>query len=314
MILWGKTSGGKRRFRCEKCLRTSIKKRLDVSERNIEVLFERWLLQTETLERVAKYFKTKASAVKRKFEKLWNIKISPLVYKGDGKILMVDGIILKKNCCILIAIDGEGIPITWYACSRENFESWMRLFGLVKKQGVTHPLCIVSDAQKGLIQARKWVFGNVPHQRCMTHVVRLAQAWLTRNPKLIAGKELLLLVNTLYQIKNVKESEIFKIQFIIWCEKYNLFLKEKSYSPFIKKQWYIHRRLRAVRTLLKNAVPDLFTFLKIQNIPRTTNKLEGGVNSPIKALTRHHRGMKLSHRQTLVFRFLRARQTKKYQH
>ena len=197
---------------------------------------------------------------------------------------------------------------------KENFESWIKLFELVQRQGVVNPSCIVSDAQKGLIQAIKWIFPYIPHQRCMTHVVRLAQAWLTRNPKTPAGQELLLLVKSLYEIKTKDQANIFENEFNDWLKRYRDFLKEKSISLETKRWWYTHRKLRGVRSLIARAIPDLFTFLEIPNIPRTTNKLEGGVNSPIKALLRHHRGMKIQHRQTLVFRFLRARQKRKYQH
>jgi len=314
MIYWGKTKKGKQRFRCTKCFKTGIRKRFDQRKRRVEVLFERWLLNTETLERLAHLRNTKPSALLKSFDRFWNTEINPIPYQGNGKVLMVDGIILEKNSCILIAIDGDGIPITWYSCLRENFGSWIKLFELVKEQGVTNPSCIVSDAQKGLIQAIKWAFRHTPHQRCMTHVVRLAQAWLTRNPKTVAGQELLLLVKSLYGIETKDQVNIFKKDFNCWLEKYHDFLKEKSISPETKRKWYTHRKLRAIRSLITGAVPDLFTFLEILNVPRTTNKLEGGVNSPIKALIRHHRGMKIQHRQTLVFRFLRARQKKKYQH
>ena len=271
-------------------------------------------MQTETLERISHHRNTKASALNKKFEKFWDIKIEPLKYEGDGKILLVDGIILEKGVCILIAIDRNGIPITWHECVRENFFSWIELFRKVKECGFIDPTCIVSDAQKGLIQARKYVFPCITHQRCMTHVVRLAQAWLTRNPRMVAGQELLSLVNSMYKVKTKNEAETFTKKFNDWHERHKDFLKEKSSTPFSKIAWYTHRRIRGVKSLIKNALPDLFTFLEIPNTPRTTNKLEGGVNSPIKALIRHHRGMKIQHRKILVFRFLRARQKKKYQH
>lgn len=314
MIRWGKTKQGKQRFRCEKCHQTGIKKRPDQRDRRVELLFERWLLNTETFQRISKSTHVAVSTTKRKFDSIWNIKVEPCPYQGDGKILVVDGIILEKGECILIAIDGNGIPIIWHECTKENILSWIALFQKVKRQGFINPTGIVSDAQKGLIGAMKYVFPYIPHQRCMTHVVRQAQAWLTRNPKMIAGQELRLLVNSLYGVITKSDAEVFIEKFNSWCERHNGFLKEKSSSPFTKIPWYTHRRLRGVRSLLKYAIPNLFTFLEIPNTPRTTNQLEGGVNSPIKALIRHHRGMKIDHRKTLVFRFLRARQKKKYQH
>ena len=131
MICWGVTGKGKQRFRCKKCFVTRIKRRPDRRIKNREVLFERWLLQTETLKRLAKTRHTTSSALVKSFQKFWDIKISPAKYKNDDHILLVDGIILERNSCILIAIDGYGIPIAWYACMRENTSSWGTLFDLV---------------------------------------------------------------------------------------------------------------------------------------------------------------------------------------
>jgi len=56
MIRWGKTKQVKQRFRCEKCHQTDIKKRPDQKNRRIEMLFERWLLTTETVQRISKEY------------------------------------------------------------------------------------------------------------------------------------------------------------------------------------------------------------------------------------------------------------------
>lgn len=309
MIFWGVTKQKKQRYRCQNCKKTGIKKRSDLGFRNKEVLFERWLLQTETLERISKHRHTKSSAIVKKFEGFWKMKIISVPYLGTGSVILVDGILLGKNSCILIAIDGDGFPIVWLECMRENTLSWELLFALIQKQ-ISNPSVIVSDGQKGLIRAIQTVFPTIPHQRCMTHVVRLAHAWLTRNPQTNAGKELRRIVGNLYQVHTKDDANKWNEQFSEWQKRYHEFLKEKSVSLETGRRWYTHRKLRAVRSLVLGALPELFTFLDIPNTPRTTNKLEGGVNSPIKALIRHHRGMKLQHRQILVFRFLRARQYK----
>lgn len=314
MIRWGVTKQNKQRFRCKFCEISSIKKRPDQTIRRIEVLFERWLLQTETLERLAKSRNTKPSALIRLFEQFWNEEITPLPYCGNGYCIIVDGLFVGKSHCILIAIDSAGIPITWYRCTKENTETWELLFKRVKDYGVTAPSLIVSDGQKGLLKAIKRIFPTVPHQRCMTHVVRLAQTWLTKFPQTVAGKELRTIVGALYSVTTQEEAENWNKIFNHWCKIHADFLKEKSVSFETGRKWYTHRKLRAVRSLVLGAQPELFTFLSVQNTPKTSNHVEGGVNSPLKALLRHHRGMPLQHREMLVFRFLRARQIRKYQH
>ncbi|MEN9551739.1 MAG: hypothetical protein RI935_116 [Candidatus Parcubacteria bacterium] len=157
-------------------------------------------------------------------------------------------------------------------------------------------------------------FPNVPHQRCMTHVVRLAQAWLTRFPKTVAGRELRTIVSSPYSVTTQKGRDNWNMIFNHWCSIHYDFLKEKSIPLGNGRPWYTHRRLRAVRSLILGAQPELFTFLSVADTPKTTNDVEGGLNSPMKALLRHHRGMSPKHREVLVFRFLRRRQIQKYQH
>ena len=220
----------------------------------MDVLFERWLLETETLERISHHAKVTLSTTVRKFKSLWGISVPLLTYKGSGRVLIVDGIILERGVCILIAIDGDGAPITWMECIRENSASWIVLLTLVKNQGVPNPSIIVSDAQKGLLGGIKSVFPTIPHQRCMTHVVRLAQAWLTRNPKTVAGQELRAIINTLYGVTSKSEAMVFKQRFSIWLTTHHSFLKEKSTSSDTGRSWYTHRRLRGVRSLIVLAI------------------------------------------------------------
>jgi hypothetical protein len=314
MIRWGLTRQNKQRFRCKFCEISSIKKRPDQTKRRIEVLFERWLLETETLKRLAKHRNTKPPALIRLFEQFWDEEILPLPYQGNGLCVIVDGLFVGRGHCILIAIDGDGIPITWYGCTKENTTTWEELFRRVKSQGVTNPLLIVSDGQKGLLKAMDVIFTSIPQQRCMTHVVRLAQAWLTRFPKTIAGRELRTIVGALYSVTIQEGAENWNKIFNHWCIIHHDFLKEKSIPLGNGRPWFTHRKLRAVRSLVQHAQPELFTFLSIPNTPKTTNDVEGGLNSPMKALLRHHRGMPPQYREVFVFRFLRRRQIQKYQH
>ena len=314
MIRWGLTRQNRQRFRCTFCEVSSIKKRPDQASRRVEVLFERWLLQTETLDRLATHRNTKPPVLIRLFEQFWSKEVTPLPYQGNGICIIVDGLSVGRGYCILIAIDSDGIPVTWYGCTKENTVTWEALFKQVQGQGVTTPSLIVSDGQKGLLKAITATFPNASQQRCMTHVVRLAHAWLTRFPQTIAGRELRTIVGALYSVTTQEGAENWNKVFNHWCTIHHDFLKERSVSIETGKKWYTHRKLRAVRSLVVGAQRELFTFLTVPNTPKTTNDVEGGLNSPMKALLRHHRGMSPHHREVLVFRFLRKRQIRKYQH
>ena len=101
-----------------------------------------------------------------------------------------------------------------------------------------------------------------------------------------------------------------------WLEKrHAAFLKERSYGePKAGKKrswWYTHHNIRAARSLLRNALPHLFTFVRYPHVPRTKNHVEGGVDSRLKELTHRHRGLPQDRKQALVAEHLALKREKK---
>ena len=94
-----------------------------------------------------------------------------------------------------------------------------------------------------------------------------------------------------------------------WHTVYGYLTRERSYakrqlpggvwdSPTGKKCWYTHDRLRNACNLLAELQhrDHLFTYLKVGG-PKTTSRLEGGVNAVIKESLRLHRGMTNEHQK-----------------
>jgi hypothetical protein len=75
--------------------------------------------------------------------------------------------------------------------------------------------------------------------------------------------------------------------------------------------WYTQRKLRAVRSLLKNSAPHLFTWILLPGVPRTTNHVEGGINSKLKDLFRIHRGIPAQKKIALTAWYLYHRQSER---
>ena len=195
--------------------------------------------------------------------------------------------------------------IAWSFQRRENYESWFSLFVLLKERYQVK--AIVSDGQKGLQKAISHVFGNSIHQRCIIHVVRFCLSKLTRSPQTEAGRELRKIVLLLNTITNEKEVTYFTKQFEQWNETYYDFLKEKSKSLETGRMWYTHRKLRSVRSHVKNSIPYLFHYVYDKDIPKTTNHLEGGINAPLSELLRRHRGIQKRFKRLLVSLYLLER-------
>lgn len=118
-----------------------------------------------------------------------------------------------------------------------------------------------------------FLYSNIPLQMCHFHQEQIIIRCVTNNPKLEAGKEILSLIKTLPS-SNEKD---FSNNFNNWCNKWDEFLKEKSFDSKTNRYCYTHKKLRQARGSIKKYLPYLFTYQKHPelNIPNTTNSLDG---------------------------------------
>lgn len=307
MIRWGLTATGTQRWQCLNCNKGQCWKRPDTTQRNIARLRERWFLGFLSLTSVARRIGIHRITLSRRFGASRASPYSvPLKQSAQNPVLVLDGTAISKKTLLILAYDASSDqPIAWSFAKKENFETWHRLLLRISEYFTPH--AFVSDGQKGLQKASKTLFPGILHQRCMAHVIRLSLAWLTRNPQTDAGKELRVLVRWLAQAKTQSQAKIWRDAFIDWHKHYDEFLKEKSVNPATNRKWYTHRKLRAVRSLVANALPNLFWFTADSLIPNTTNAVEGGINSPLAELLHRHRGITEQQKKALVTRFLYAR-------
>ena len=156
---------------------------------------------------------------------------------------------------------------------------------------------IVCDGRTGLLKA----FSDIPIQMCHFHQVQIVTRYITRRPKLPAGKEL----RTLTLLLKETDEASFSFWLKEWHEKWKDFLGEKTYDPGKKRYHYVHRRLRSAYRSLKTHLPYLFTFERYAtlNMPNTTNSLDGTF-SHVKEKIRVHRGLKNHRRNKLINQLL----------
>jgi hypothetical protein len=270
-------------------------------------LFVKWLTSKWSLDDFAQQERVTIRTLSRWFEPLWNMVPTPKPFAFVPRILILDGTVLKRGSLVLlIAADGDtGEPVFWMPVVRENAESWERFLDVFHAVGA--PQVIVCDAQKGLLKAIGTVFPGVLVQRCMTHVIRQVKGWLTQHPKTKAGQELLALVVRLSSIQTLRQKRAWIRKFRHWKRRHYTFLKERTCAAS-GRSWYTHRVLRGIRSLLTNATPDLFRFIRDPSIPKTSNTVDGGLNARLKELIRCHRGTTLQGKLVLCCWYLSERQ------
>lgn len=306
MQRWGKTAASTIRFRCPCCQKSSVRKRSDVTEAARYHLFVVWLTGTKSLTEIAQSRHVSRQTLTAWFQPFRQHDPMPPVPEEHATVLVIDGWYLEsRSHCVLIGKTPHAV-VFWLFAERETYGSW-RLFC----HCVPSPRVVVCDGQRGMRSAIRDVWPQTRIQRCVMHVFQLATARLTQRPKSDAGQALRVLMHELLLVRTRRKKRRWTRAYRRWRKRYDTFLKERTVGQQPGKKrtwWYTHKRIRSVRALLDNALPELFTYIGHPEIPRTTNHVEGGINSRLSELLYRHRGISLEKKEVLVATFLSRKQ------
>ncbi len=126
---------------------------------------------------------------------------------------------------------------------------------------------------------------------------------LTRNPRTYPGRALRQISLALTDVRTIDQAIAWQLTLEAWWQKFGHLTRERT--MFRNGQFgYTHDRLRKAWFVLHRATQTghVFTFLH-HDCPRVTSRLEG-LNSQIRHLLRHHRGMPIDHRRRAAEWFL----------
>lgn len=157
------------------------------------------------------------------------------------------------------------------------------------------PSGVVSDWKGSIVNGVNTWFGNIPHQRCLAHVVRDIKSLLAKSSPILGTRQLRQIGVGITQVKTELDKNDWQLWLTCWEVFYGYLLIEKSYpiNPKTSKRkwWYTHGNIRRAFRILAKDQSCLFKYLSHSNIPNTNNNLEG-LNSDIKNKLANHRGMK----------------------
>lgn len=306
----GLTAAGTQRWLCVACNKSVVKPRADLSQAFLLDRFVAWLL--------GKRAQTELGLSERTWRKqtewCWNIVPKPVSSGEIYPILLLDGIRVGSLVC-LIARTPE-VVVAWAWVPYEAGTTWEVLL-----RQLPAPTVVVCDGQKGILVSipRNWPSTRV--QRCHFHVWQNVRAKLTLFPQTEAGKHLLLLTKLLLKgLHTAEEAKRWQARLEVWEQLHGDFIRERTINPDPKpgqRKWrYTHERVRSAHRQLNKLVKDnqLFAYLDDsllqqtkQPIPRTTNHVEGGINSQLRTKLKLHRGMNEEHQRRLVEWYLYSR-------
>jgi hypothetical protein len=240
----------------------------------------------------------------------WSVVPRPELTGELYPVILLDGIGVGSLVCLIARTPDYVIGWTWVGW--ESSTTWAKLL-----EQFPTPTVAVCDGQKGILLAIARCWPQARIQRCTFHVWQNIRVKLTLHPQTKAGCELLQLTRDLWQAKTLPQAEHWEQRLRVWYAQYGDFIRERTYKsetePGRRRWWYTHRNLRSAYKQLNKLLRDkqLFTHLETNltttTIPRTTNYVEGGINSQLRTKLKLHRGMSQEHQRRLVDWYLYSR-------
>lgn len=293
----GRTAAGAQRWLCRACGATTTH-RIDNSAKLLSTFLD-WLFSSNTQDGVRGM---SARTFRRKCARFWRVWPLPRPTGEVHRVVFVDGIRIARNVCVLIA-STERHVIGWYLARSENSRAWKALMAPIPP-----PDMVVTDGGTGFEKARRQLWPDTAVQRCLFHVLLQVRRQTTSRPNLQAGAELYALAKALPRVDSVEGALGWLGSYDDWRRRWEGLLSERTLDPRTDRRRWTHERLVTARNGLDALIRrgHLFTFLDPAltadgPLPSTNNRLEGGVNSPLRGMLWTHRGMSTLRRVKAVF-------------
>lgn len=305
----GLTAAGTQRWLCPQCSKSATKPRQDLARAFTLERFVVWLMGKQAQVELSHNLTDRMWRMQTVW--CWQVVPKPELTGEIYPVILLDGIRIGSLVC-LIARTPEYV-IGWHWAGWESSNTWEKLL-----EQLPAPAVVVCDGQKGILLAIARCWPSTRVQRCHFHVWQNIRVKLTLHPQTEAGQELLQLTRILLKgIATTEKSLAWQAALKSWEQRHGSFIRERTYNPDPKpgqRKWrYTHERVRSAYRQLAKLLRDdqLFTYLDetltTVPIPRTTNYVEGGINSQLRTKLKLHRGMREEHQRRLVEWYLYSR-------
>lgn len=302
----GRTAAGAQRWLCVVCNKSATKPRQDLRRALLLERFVAWLLSKNSQTELAISYSDRTWRAKT----LWCWDVVPAAPPTGEihQVLLLDGVYIGDQVC-LVARTTDYV-VAWHWAPHESTAYWGELLARLPP-----PQFVVSDGQKGILGAVAQHWPEAHLQRCMFHAWLHIFAKLRGRGRSEAAKALLVVVRGMFGVHTFAQRDAWLAQLAAWEVAYGDQVKATTrYQSTVanKRGWrYSDPKLKAAHfhltKLLRNH--QLFTYIEHleADIPRTTNHVEGGINSQLRTKLKLHRGMPAAHQQRLVEWYLYSR-------
>jgi len=279
------------RYKCAACGRRFI---LTARIKEEEIWID-YLEGKQTYRQLATKYNCSTKTIQRKIDIITAARITS--FPAVANVLM-DTTYFGRKLGVMVFKDSiSGVILYKQYVKQETNQLYLSGIEEISRRGIKVQ-AIICDGRKGLFH----LFEGIPVQMCNFHQMAIIRRYLTRKPKMQAGKELWEHVKLL--MKTDKES--FEGGLTAWHSKWEDFLNERKTGADGKNR-YVHKRLRNAYRSLKTNLSWLFTWYDHPDIqiPNTTNAIDGHF-ADLKNKLRNHNGLSVARKKKFIDEFLKA--------
>lgn len=210
-------------------------------------------------------------------------------------VITLDAFFWSRSRGVLVARAGKK-NLLWREIESEKLTHYAALFADLKTVDI-QPAAFVIDGRRGVKELILNLYPGTPLQLCQFHAVQTVTKYLTKKPKLMAGKQLRKLVLTLTACSRTT----FTRRLAKWSRRWSSFLSERTPDNSPRGWHYTHKKLRSAYFSLTRNLPWLFTFRHYPRfkIPNTTNSCDG-LFAHLKQRVKIHRGLRFDRRKKMT--------------
>ena len=306
---WGKQNG-KQRYRCADCYHNFIITNEGVKKANQFVWFYKWVMERQVYRHLVRDSGMSQSSLQRLFK--FYLKSPPVnTVQSKGHVhLLIDGTYFENGLCLILYYDYDIQYVQLFReTNQEKFKEIKEDLLNLKKLG-TQVYSVTCDGHKSIMKAVIKIFPNAIIQRCVVHIKRQIKNYLGANPQLAQAKELLYYSRQVTHINTLEHAHHWLVEVDQWYTDNEAFINQKSVNETTGRSWYTHKHLHQAATHLINAIPYLFSYLNDDQIPKSTNQIEGYFAHLKEKLTLH-RGLRFEAKKNFIKWYLHFKNQEK---
>ena len=306
---WG-WQNGKQRYRCADCCHNFILSNDGVKKANQFVWFYKWIMERQVYQHLVRDSGMSQSSLQRLFK--FYLKSPPKnTVESKGHVhLLIDGTYFENGLCLILYYDYDIQYVQLFReTNQEKFREIKEDLLNLKKLG-TQVYSVTCDGHKAIIKAVIKIFPGAIVQRCVVHVKRQINSYLGKKPQLVEAKDLLYYSRQVTRINTMEHAQQWLVEVHHWYKEHEAFINQKSVNQKTGAWWYTHKHLHQATTHLINAIPNLFSYLNDEQIPSSTNQIEGYFAHLKEKLTLH-RGLRFEAKKSFIKWYLHFKNQEK---